>query len=71
MIRRLPHATAPAEWYALPPTDSPSALAVYADPHLAVLLVLLGFCLLYALMILIDAAVSGRERGEESPSDSR
>jgi hypothetical protein len=64
VIRRLPHATAPAEWYALPPTDYLSPLGVYADPHLAVLLVLLGFCLLYALVILVDAAVPGPEGGE-------
>jgi len=72
VISRLPHATSLSEWHAPPPTGQyPSTSGAYADPHLAVLLVLLGFCLLYALLILVDAVVPARNGGEESPSERR
>lgn len=39
--------------------ETPTA-ATYVDPHLIVLLFLLGFCLLYALLIAVDAVRDGR-----------
>jgi hypothetical protein len=42
-------------------TADASAEIVYPDPHLVVLLFLLGFCLLYVLAIVADALSRSRE----------
>lgn len=42
-----------------------SSEITYADPHLVVLLFLLGFCLLYVLVVVVDAFSRSDRRVDE------
>ena len=64
-----------SEASALSPTGAAASAPpefVYVDPHLVVLLFLLGFCLLFALIVATDALLDHlRPRGEDRSDTGR